>query len=533
MLERTLQFRGINYDLPPDEVPLDQWSSGRNVFFRDRATQRVAGYEEFWPRATDTGQPVFCYPVQRKAAIIWFLIVRDSASQCRIVHWTGSASTTFHTYSGFDALQVSWNFTDLNGTIIVNNGVEVPRYWNEAGAGNTFDELPGWLGPTVYCRTIRAWKYNLFALGLKGDTDSPYEYAWSSSAEPGPGSIPDTWIAAADNDAGNNMLATPQGFIVDAVPVRDSLLILKDFSAHIVNYVGGVFVFGQRGLTISAGMMNPRCATEYNGRVLIMTQDDIILTDGHAIESICTHEIRRTIFNNINPDGLQWVQISKRHLYDEIWCAYPADASRPYCTEAAIYNTRTGNWGFRELPDVSCLGYGLINDPNAKSTWDSRTNGWEVDPYRWDERFFSNTSDEIVMCQPWADPTENDNSPTTDGLVFVNERGYTAAGKEIDAEVSREGVVLTDDPERVVIVTEVWLHAVGRAGDIIYCQVGGSMFEGEPVSWGAKVPFVIGQDKKVDVFSVGRLQSFRFNTNGGFPWRMYNFRVRYKIKGRF
>ena len=69
----------------------------------------------------------------------------------------------------------------------------------------------------------------------------------------------------------------------------------------------------------------------------------------------------------------------KRHIYDEVWFCYPTEASE-YCTEAAIYNTRTGEWGIRPLPDISCLGYGLVNDPNAQASWDSRTTTWDTDP---------------------------------------------------------------------------------------------------------------------------------------------------------
>ena len=521
--EALLQFRGTVLDLPPDEIKDGSWSYTKNIFFRDLATQRVPGFESWYNVAGD--RPVFAYAVQRKLTALWLVIVQRGANAVAM-RWDGSATATdIYTYTGLDALSCDWQATDHNGTIVVNNGVQAPRWWNEAGtAGDQLEELPGWPAD-VFCRSIRSYKYHLFALGLTTNlsVDSPYEYMWSDASQPGPNSIPQSWTAAPETDAGNSQFASPQGFIVDAIQLRDALLVFKDFSAHLVQFTGGVFVFSQRELYISAGLMNLRCATEYNGKVIAVTQDDVIETDGNSVRSLCTHQVRRYIFGRLNVDQYRYVQIVKRHLYDEVWICYPADEAE-YCNEAAIYNTRTGRWGFRPLPNVSCLAYGIINEQNGPTRWEDRQWAWQSDPYRWGERFYSNTSDEIVMCAP----------ETTTGHIYVNNRGWTANGETIEAEATREGVILNDDPSTVKLVTEVWPHILGLAGETIMVQVGGAMIEGESITWSPMKPFVIGGDQqKVDFRVVGRFLAFRFTSTSDPPWRMYNFRVRYETKGRF
>lgn len=521
IFERRLQMRGISLDLPADEVPADQWSFGKNVFFRDLATQRIPGYESYHRVVGDV--PVFAYPVQRKSGSLWIIIVQRGANTL-LRTWDGTTIQGIRNYGALDALSLDWNATDHNGTIVINNGVEAPRYWNEAGG--TMDLLPGWPA-NVTCKTIRSFKYHLIAMGLTDTSvDSDYEYMWSDQSAPGPGNIPQSWTAGASTDAGNNQIASPQGFIVDGIGLRDSFLIFKDFSCHLLQYIGGTFIFSQRDLYISAGMINTRCAVTIDSNAIVATQDDIIFTDGNTMQSICTYDVRRHIFDKINPEAIRYCQMVKRHLYDEVWFCYPTESSE-YCNEAAIYNTKTDKWGIRPLPDVSCLSYGLANYPGAEVSWDSRTTLWNDDPHIWDDTFYSNTNDEIVMCQPYA-------PGALDGYVYINDRGDSANGQPIEAEVKREGIVLDDDPQTIKTINQIWLHVDGRDGDIIQVQAGGAMSERDPVKWSPAVPFVIGSPAgKVDLHSVGRLSAFRFYTLGGAPWRIYDFRVRYHVQGRY
>ena len=644
MQERVIQMRGTVYDVPSEEVPADYWSYSKNVFFRDLSTQRVPGYESFYHVAGD--HPIFAYPVQRISAALWLFVIQRGADVL-VVRWDGTTATILHTYAATDGLTLNWQATDLNGVIILNNNKEAPRWWDEVGG--TMEPLPGW-PVNVVCRSIRSYKFHLLAMALTDTAvQNYYEYMWSDQAEPG--GIPQSWTAAPETDAGNSQFPVQQGFIVDALPLRDSLAVYKDFSVGLVQYIGGIFVFQQRGLYISAGMINARCVAEVNGFHFVFTQDDIIKHDGNSMDSICTHEVRRYIFGNMNGEAIRYCQVVKRHITDELWWCYPT-GNNPYCTEAAVYNTRTERWSFRPLPDLSCLSYGLIPDPGGKATWGSRDNSWREDPHRWDDKFYSNTADEIIYVQPYlANPetgpelnpdvgcdnpsrwipfganwkvqggeiiclgliaddgiymsditlvsgrtyefsaqvvevttpgnifffagTQTNTGASIDsagmvkqtivadgpnagmantdeiatckvdtfsvreikdsGSVFVTDRGFTEDGKEIEAEVKREGFQLDEDNfTNLKYINEIWPHVEGRKNDVLMVQVGGSMHHGGPVSWSPAKPYTLGNPSgKVDVHSVGRLTSFRFYSNGGAPWRLHEFKVRYKTKGRF
>ena len=527
LASRTYQHRGIIVDLPADEAPDDFWSYGRNIFFRDRSTQRVPGYAPYYG-AVAGKRPVFIYSVLRRAAPLWIIVLQTGADPgpygTEVIRWDGSTAITLHTDAALDAAAQVWSATDLNGRIFLNAAFVTgwPRVWNEVT--NAFDALPDWPADTT-CRVLRSYKYHLFALAPKTPTvESDYEYLWSDAAEPG--AIPQSWTAQPATDAGNDQLSRPQGFLVDAIALGQGggFLIMKDFSSHIVQFVGGVFVYATRDQHLAAGCLTTGCAVELSDGAIIATQDDVIYTDGQAIRSLCSHQVRRYIFGRINPDQLQWAQLTRRQNFDEIWFSYPT-GQEPYCTEAAVYNTRTRRWGFRPLPNVSSLGHGLVTDPDAKLTWGSRTHPWGEDATRWGERGFSNFNDHILFARPRL----GDNS---EGKVYIDGVGFSADGEDIDAEVRREGLLLDGDPRTVKYVNEVWPHIYGREGDVVNISVGGAFDEDGPVRWCPAQPYRIGQEQvKVNTHCVGRYIAVRVTSSGGAPWRLHNYRLTYAVNG--
>ena len=520
--EQEFHLRGIVADLPPEQVDPDKWTSAQNIFFRDIATQRVAGYLSAFRQ---NGINVYyIWPLQRVQEALW-IFCGVQGGNTKLWTWDGSALTERLVYSpSFDPPTANgrdWQCTVLNGVAVVNNGVNPPVYWNPNDSTKpAFEELPGW--PASYrCRSIRAFKNNLFALGITTDTQILGDwYMWSSSAAPG--TIPSEWTPAATNDAGNDSISQPQGAIVDAWPLRDKLCIAKNFSLHVVSFTGGSLVFDQRDLYISAGCLALDCIDEINGRLYIATQDDIIETDGHAMRSICTHEVRRFIFGNINPDQFNLCQLVKRHVTDEIWFCYP-EVGADKLTKAAIYNTATNQWGVRDLPNVHYLAHGILNDPGPAETWATKTTQWQTDLTIWDESRYSATNDVIAMAEPGQ----------STGDVHILDADTTNNGTPLIAQVERVGLPF-GDPHNVKTVTEIRPEVVGEPGDVIEVQVGGQTYFGEPVTWSSPVPFAIGTfPNKVDVFATGRWLAIRFRSVGGRPWRIHRFRVSYKEGGRY
>ena len=232
-------------DLPPEEVPIENWTGGANIQFQDTATRRVGGYQAFG--GTPSAAPMFAMSVLVSGAAYWIYCSADG-----IFATDGLTHTDITPAGGLTAVTPGlWTGCILNGIPVLNNSIDPPMYWPLDIAQKCL-VLPGWPA-TAACKAIRAFKYHLFALNITDNSvNFPDSLWWSTSAEPG--SVPVTWAPAVDNDAGDAVLADTPGIIIDGLGMRDVFVVYKDNSTYSLSYVAGQYVYTVRKNFLTSGI---------------------------------------------------------------------------------------------------------------------------------------------------------------------------------------------------------------------------------------------------------------------------------------
>lgn len=518
-------MRGLVYDVPPEEVPPDSWSGGRNVYFDngDQSTKRAQGYR---PQLT-TGKPagfVASYGMQvtlPDGAVRWLFVGMESAA-VKVYVASGAQWWDITPVGGLSAYSRGLiTGTQINGFPVINlgNGIDIPYYW-DLQTSNPMVTLPDW-DANWRCGAIRSFKYHLFAMDMtETSIRFPNRVRWSAAAEPG--TVPQLWTAAADNDAGDIELPATIGRVIDAQKLRDSLMIFKQNSTYICTYTGGTFVFQFRKFLEDEGVNSPNQSLENEGWVYWFSGDDFMRTDGQSIEQLATEKMRRYMVGGINPDEQQMVQIVDRHVVDELWVLIP-EVGQTEQTLCFIFNTRSNDWGLREVPNTHYVANGLLPVQGAvgnEDPWDSQTIDWNESNEPWNLPAFSATSEVLLML---AD----------NGSLYELGNFDLADTADIPAFVQRESLPF-GDMQRLKTITEVWPRIIAQAGQVFSITVGVQQYYDDPISWCPSETFTVSDaPQKIDVHCTGRFFSFKFETLTGGIWKIHGFKVDYTEAGKY
>jgi len=362
-------------------------------------------------------------------------------------------------------------------------------------------------------------------MAVAGDISGPggdfeNQILWSTAADPG--AVPSSWSAAPDNSAGDNILAATPGSVVDGVPLKDNMYLLKNHSIYIMSLVGGQFIFSFRKFAVTIGALTRNCAIEYKGNLYIFTDGDIVRTDGHTIESIAERRVRKTVFNEMDATFFYTSYMAIWSEEDELWFCYPTTGS-PIPNKAAVYNLVSGDWGFRELNNIAYSGRGLINDLGPPLSWDEQTDTWNESVTIWNAPNTSAIADSIVM----ADETNK--------LFFALGELDPIDPIPIEGSVSKLSIPLGDDHESVKYISEVWPLVSGQPGGKFNVRLGSQFHENDAIDWAPIAEFQLGTDDKLDVDLTGRYFSIEYSGTGfgTRTGRFLGFEVRYQKQGRF
>lgn len=507
---------GIVNDLPPAEVAPQFYTSGENVHFRSSFAERTKGHAEVYTGVLTTLRNISQCVVG--STNYWVYHGTDKSSVV-----TGATHTDITKSGGLtgdtDANKITAGL--LNGVHFMNNGIDAPLFWDGSPASPMTD-LTGWPASTT-CRAMRAFKFHLFAMDIsKPGGEFPMQVLWSDAAAPG--TIPSSWTPAATNQAGDAELSQTPGPIIDGAALRSSFAIYKQHSAYIADYVGGNNIFNFRRMFITSGVLTRNCIAEYRGRHFLVTDGDIILTDGSVTESIADNRMRRFLFNQLDQDNFENTFVVTLPSQNEIWVCFPS-AGSTFCDLALIWDGVANAWGVRELPDIAHAAVGIISDLTVSEFWDDDSDSWDDDTTLWNEQAFSNADDRLVLAKP------DDGTPTDSQFLEVDS-GKTFDGANISATVVKESMTF-DDPNRVKFLRRLIPHIQADAGTQIKVRVGSQMVCSDPIQWSNEVTFTVGTDEQVDTFAQGKYLSFEFRSDGVNPWSMTGFDAEAELRGYY
>jgi hypothetical protein len=518
-------------DVPPAEVPEKYWTFANNVGFRDGFAERVNGWESIYGDALDT--PLHVRNSFFEGSNYW---IYGTANGIFVTTADGTHyDITPATDPPVDTTVNDWTSCELNGIPILNYRNGPPVYW-ERDVGTACQPLPGWTGNGTVggaCNVVRAFKNYIIALGFS-QVGLPDVVAWSDAAEPG--AVPQFWRPFLSTDAGSFALGGTPEAIVDGVTVRDQFLVLKSHSTHLMQYVGGNFIFGQREFLSSTGALSANCAVEARGSAVIFADGDVLITDGNTVDSLVDRRVRRKLAASLSQDNYKASYVCHNTNRNEVWICFPT-AGATYANTALVFDLESG----RERTTNQALTGGLsfrdiYNDGNGcpyavqgNVSEVFSINTWDTQGYFWD------TPEADVLWNATQVQAANDGligiKTGTPGLVLMDSRRDKGEGN-LAVSLRRDSLDF-GDASMVKLCNEIWPRFTGSPGDSINVRVGTQMFPDDEIEWLPYQAYVIGQDRKLDVLAQGRYLSFQFTSTGGDVWNLPGFDVNLIPSGKF
>ena len=520
---RTLEPIGMALDLPPNAVPKDQWTGATNVSFGQGMAARTRGHKIVF------GTPLF--PPR------WLLNIRTPQD----IYWLYAGDT------GYGVVDTAGLHTDITGPVFdttglpnphtgglieglaaVSNDVTEPTFWDST-TGSNMQVLPDWPVGDI-CGALRPFREFLIAMDVFASGQRLEQLVRWSDAAP-PGDVPQSWTPAVDSLAGEFSLGYLPGRIVDGLTLRQSFMLYKRHSTWQMDLIGGQFVFAQRPVFTTLGMLTPNCAVEFRGKHFVLSDGDVAVHDGTTAESIADQRVRRMIFSSLSETQFRnsWAAIDKQA--GEIWLGIP-EAGAIYATKALIWSIRENQWGIRELTHIAHGLEGIVLDDLDEPTWDTSTQIWSEAIGRWSQQGLSAKEETLLLAEPGGldergQPHRFDLTPK---LLAVG--GETVEEAIMISGVERTGLDF-GEPDLVKSATRIFPHIEGPRGDRLFVRAGASLTSESPISWQAERIFLIGIDEAVDVDVQGRYLAFAFRSVAIGAWRMTGFDVELAARGRW
>ena len=504
---------GAIFDPGLTDQPPDGWNFVRNVRFRDGVAEQVYGTQAF-----GYAHPTPLYHLAYNADAIDRYWVGAGLSKVYASYdgsgaWGDITRTTGGDYSASSAR--GWNSSVLNGILLLNNGVDLPQFWAAPSPSTKLANLTNWPS-TFRCKSLRAYKNYLIALNVSTTAPVyyPHRVLWSHPADPG--TVPASWDTTdVTRDAGSVDLPGDD-HVVDGGTLRDSFIVYKERSTHVMRFVGGQYIFAFNQAFTESGILAPNCWTEFDGQHFVMTNSDIIRHDGVSAQSILDGRMRRWLFQNLDADNARMAFVCKQWYFSEIWFCFP-EAGASACNLAIVWNYKNNTLSVRDIPDLRHAASGLVG-ASSLTTWDSDTLPWISDSLSWNANEIAPNLQRLLMCSP------------TNGANYLADSGYQYAGGFIPASLERTGLTF-GAPDRIKTVRSV-RPRFRWAGNQVTLQLGTQTDPYEAVTWADPVTFTIGQDYQADSIVSGRYIAFRLASEA-YQWQLDGLDFDVVLSGRY
>ncbi len=498
--------RGVISDVPAHEVPPDFYTLARNVHFRDGFPERILGSREAYDTAVGVANPIqLLHGINAEVSDTnYWLLFEADGSAWAIEGTNASQIDATLLQSTTDPFEHSSAL--LNGLPVYSNGSDEPVYW----AGANLVTLPDWTA-TETCQFIAVFKFHVFAMNISGPGGAfPNLVKWSAAAEPG--TVPNSWTPGATNDAGSVELSDSPGPVLCAYPLRDTLMFYKRSSMYTAQFVGGNNVFTFRKVQSASGALCSRGVCDVNGQHFVVSDGDILLTDGTNRRSVGESRKKDWLFNQLDQDNFRNLFCTYNRAHDEVIVGFP-EAGNQFATLALVYDVNQDSFGVRELDSVAAAPVGFVNDDVASNTWADRSDVWDdaVDP--WGSSTIEAARDSVV-CIKASELRQEDTSDVVSVAASLGKHSMHFG-----------------EPERVKFIRRVHVRAAAGFGQLLV-RVGGQMTPNGPTTWCNEVA-LDSPDQVVNCFAMGRYISVEVRSIGGDVWKITSLDLEGELRGYF
>ncbi|MDE1997656.1 MAG: hypothetical protein KGI52_01885 [Burkholderiales bacterium] len=500
---------GINKDVQPQELPKNAWSDGANIRFRNGAMERMKGEQQVF--ASPSVTPYWLQAYYQGGKRYWVhaglanVFVDDGTTRTDI---TPTSAPT-------GAVDNRWTGGVLNGTLVMNNGVNNPYFWGGTGV---LTPLTAWPASTT-AASLRPFKNFLVALDV---TKSGARYAhmvkWSTPAVPG--AIPDSWD---QNDttklAGERDLAEEPSLMVDQMVLGDANIIYKENSMYSMRATGGLDVFSFQRLPGSVGAIGKGCIANTPKGHVVLTHGDVVIHQGQGPQSIINGVMRKWLFQTIDTTNRQRAFLVTNPPAKEVWVCFPELGSSA-CTKAAVWNWDDNTWTIRTLDNVTYGATGQL-DSGVTKAWSAQNYAWQDAAFAWNEDELSAAQERLLICSTAPVISAADVTGTRNGAAYTS-------------YAERVGLTF-DDASRVKVVRGLRTRVDAAIGTQIQFEIGGSMNPETPMVWSTPVTYVAGTSayNQIDAFATGRFIGVRVTSLDNQPFRFTSYDSDFIMAGAY
>lgn len=504
---------GVVRDPFAPELPINAWSNGRNIRFRNGYAERMSGEAAVYDPPTVT--PYHLQPLVTATdryciyAGLTKIYAVSGSTHTNITRQTAGVDVNYNATA-----DTRWNGGVLSGIAVLNNGIDDPQYW----AGNVATKaaaLSNWPANTK-CKVIRPFRQYLVALNVtKSGTNYPYMVKWSHPADAG--TLPVSWDQTdATKDAGEYDLSEESGLIVDGMQLGESFIIYKSNAYYTMAWVGAPYVFRFSKISDYDGALSTNCVANYPGGHLVFGSNDVFTHSGGAPQSILTGAMRDWLYANLDAANYGRSFVVSDLAKSEIWVCFPEDGQTS-CNLALVWNWRDNTTTIRDLGNVTAGTAGVL-DYIPPETWDSDSSTWDSDTSYWNQS--NSTAQERVFMA------------SANTKIYIVDAGDTFAGTSYTSRLERDGIHM-DATEQVKLMKSIRPRIDAVAGTVINVYFGGAMDQTSGTTWQGPYPFTVGTDYKVSGMASGRYLGVRFESTTSANFRIKSYDIEYDMLGEY
>lgn len=517
---------GIIRDVPAHMLPVNAWSNGNNVRFRNGFVEKILGQTPLF--GTPSVAPYGVFSVSDGSNIFWVYtglaavyVVKDRV-HTNITRSVGGAYTA--------SINTPWMMTNFQGVPIFNNENDVPQMWTPISAVQVLQALSNWTS-TWRTKSLRAFKQFLVAVNVtKGATTYPRMVKWSHGAASG--AVPSSWDETDETiDAGEFELSGTMGHCMDSLPLGDTLIIYKEDAIWGMQYVGGTKVMRFFPLDEEVGIAGPRqVALLQSGRHIVLSTDDVFVFNGQTRKSILDERMRTTLFESINNDAFRRSFVVVNHLYREAWICVPT-GSATLPNTALVWNWVENTLTLRDIPTIAHANFGYLPGFNLRITEDGRYRITEAGDTRAVESGLDWQTNAVARAVVLARPSSQNLLLADDTFQFET--------TDYESYVERTGLGIPfragqpPDISSMKLLTAVWPWIEGTDGGVVKVYVGSQDSPDGPVTYDAPFNYVIGTTKQVPTRRHGRVFALKFLSDSNVDWKLRGYDLDAKQIGRF
>lgn len=529
-------LRGLSYDKAPWMEGPEFLSQAVNVRIEDQWIKSIGAPADF-TTFPYTGTPTWLMPVETLSTYFWVVASDTQIGAFDGTTWFDITPTVFTSVD----VDARWGGF-VSGTVpVVNNPQSFPMYWAPVTGATKLQYLPydpstSWLDADRKCQRMVAHKGFMIALGVtSGANIFPDLVQWSDVAEPG--TIPTTWIPAADNSAGSQDIPDDGGRIVDAIVLNDDVLIFKENSIWRMTFIGGVFVWSFTKITTTLGLIAPQSAVEVKGKIYFIADGDLVVTDGFQTRSFAEGRVRRLVSGNVSSTQFK-NSFAVRHFdRKEVWFCFVSAEASTYPDVAVVWNWTDDTFTLIELDQYGMISFGIQPEPGAVENWDSgqvyptrppdglpspinppEDPSWNFWSGNWGGRAFNPLNDILVAVQPNSARLQivdaSEDSGDLDAVVTVQKLGIPVLGNKDS-----------------FFVASIYPNFTSAGNAVVQMRVGTQVTAGGSVTWKPFTDFTINESVKYDCRATGVFLCIEIKSEKQPYWGVSGLSVQYTFAG--